>query len=367
MKKAIIISLAIAVAFTMSGVTVMATDAGDQYNSLGIPTQFEISNSGTGNDPVVLVKWEEEKTVSSLESGDNSHLTGGTQIYPPLEKDIDKMITICSVVKDQQGLNTIMTVKAWVDAPNIDKYCGDTEMGVYPLAKEYDPTSGMADAMARFQTAVDYGLTTYNSGTTYQDIWNGINNGGVQIYCGDFPLNYEDPAGTYSIDVKAQDSSNRWGFLQNDLDYIAVAGFEVDFSTIDYGIVTLGNESQVLGNGGNGQADPYDTAFNYSDGMPTVRGIGNKRLNLTVSQDLMELPHIGDVSYAARMGNTEATKVPYDPEQTVELPDVLELSGISKLDFWITVTETDPDNATNIYNGNMTLGCTPADFDPCMP
>ena len=199
-----------------------------------------------------------------------------------------------------------------------------------------------------------------------------LNNGSAEVYCGDFPLNYEDPAGDYLVEVRAQDNDANWGILENNFDYVAVAGFEVDFSSINYNTVTIGDEKMVDGNGGNGlPIDPNDPndpslgAFDYSDGLPTVKGIGNKKLNLTVSQDKMTLPLASDVSYSARMGNIVATKMSYAPGATVTLPEILELSGVSKLDFWITVFQTDPNNTTGIYNGTMTLGCIPIAFNNC--
>lgn len=324
----------------------------------GIDTEFTISGGSGGDAPLVKVKWEEEKVVSSLESGDPSHYTHGSQFLPPLEKGVDKMITICTVVTDEQGLGTIATVKAWVDAPQIDKYCDDTDLGSpYILGSEYDPQTEAAAAIERFQNADNKGLTTYTDypGIDYAEVIQELNNGSAEIFCGDFPLNYEDPAGEYTVEVKAQDTDANWGFLVNTFDYIGVAGFEVDFSAINYNSVTIGDEKMVDGDG----------IWNTADIKPTVRSIGNVRLNLTVRQDAMTLPLDSDVLYAARMGNTTATKVSYGPNETVTLPEVLELSSQSKMDFWITVFQTVPDQ--NVYTGNMTIGCTLVEFPDCCP
>lgn len=358
MKKAIIFSLAFMTVFAMSGLTAFATTMdGDQNNPLGLTTGFTISSAETGDDPLVKVKWEEEKAVTSLESGDSSHSSFGSQFLPPLVKDADKMITICTVVTDDNGLGTIATVKAWVNAPQADKYCAPNEFsGPYILSSEYNPQTEANAAIARFQTAVDADLVTYNEDRNidYTEVMQELNNGSAEIYCGDFPLNYEDPAGEYGVEIKAQDTTARWGTLTNTFDYIGVAGFEVDFSQISYNTVSIGDEKMVDG----------DTIFSSGDGLPTVRSIGNMRLKLTVEQDEMGLPLESDVKYAARMGDTSATKVTYNPNVRKTLPDILELSSESKMDFWITVFQTIPNQDT--YSGNITLGCVSVAFEPCV-
>ena len=361
-KGIIALCLMLAMAASLGGPAMAVangTGSGNENVPLEVSTQFNINNCGTGNDPLVKVKWEEEMAVTSLESGDENHQTLGTQIYPPLAQGVDKMITVCAIVADEQGLSTIATVKAWVKQPNSQPFCRADLGGPYVLTSQYNPETptGSANAKARFQAADAIGLTTYNTamGIDYAEVMQELNNGSAEVYCGDFPLNYEDPAGDYLVEVKAQDNDTNWGTLDNKFDYVAVAGFDVDFTNIDYGTITIGDEKMVDGNG----------IFSASDGLPTVRGIGNMKLNLTVEQDKMTLPLASDVSYAARMGNTSATKVPYNPDTMVTLPEILELSGVSKLDFWITVIQTDPNNTSDIYNGIMTLGCTPVGFTLC--
>ena len=341
-------------AFSVLMWTVTPAIAADQDTPASIPTHFTV-NSGQGTPPLVKAKWEEEKADPYLESGDRDHEQPGTQILPPLVKGAKKTITICAIVTDEEGLDTIATVKAWVEAPHVDKYCNGGFGGPFILNEEYKPQTQANDAKARFQQAYNAGLTTINTnaGINYAEIMQELDNGSAAIYCGDFQLDYEDPAGDYTITVRPQDTSAQWGSLSNDLTYVGVAGFEVDFDSIDYKTVNIGVEKMVDG----------DYNFDLGDGLPTVRSIGNVLLNLTIKQDAMGLPLESDVHYAARMGNTSATRVDYDPNQLVTLPDVLGLSSESKMDFWITVYETAPD--TDSYNGTMTLGCVPVDFPSC--
>ncbi len=355
MRKLVAFTVAFAFAMSSALPAIAQTTSGNDYDPADIGTEFDISTAGSGDAPIVKAKWEEETYITPLESGDTTHQVPGTQIYPPLDEGVDKMITICSVVTDYQGLGTIATVKAWVDYPEVLPYCKGLSPypGPFVLTKAYNPDTQANAAIARVLAANNAGLITYQQGFNYNEVWGELNNGGAAVYCGDFPLNYEDPAGEYTVEVKAQDTSNMWGMLTNHFDYVPVAGFEVDFGTVDYGIVTIGQEKQVLGNG----------VFGPDVTTPTVRGIGNMMLNLTVRQNAMGLPLGTDVAYAARMGNTEATKVSYGPNTTVTLPEVLGLSGISKMDFWITVYQTIPNQIH--YVGDMTIGSIPVDFAAC--
>ena len=315
----------------------------------------------TNNAPVVKVKWEEEKVDPNFESGDPNHSTPGTQINPPLIDGAKKEVTVCAVVTDEQGLGTIATVKAEIVGPD----CGGKDpYWYYELGSEdsnhhtlpvYDPQSQADAAIARVLAAENMGLTKYATDYDYQEVWEELYDGSAAVYCGSFLLDYEDPAGAYDVNVKAQDTLNATTILNNEFDYLPVAGFVTDFTAVNYGNVQLMQEKQVYG----------DEILSSGDGKPTVKSVGNTRMELSVLQDRMGLAAapVIPITYAARVGSTtQGSIVSYNPDVTTDLVTQFELSQKYKMDFWVTVREADNNSSTQDYTGVMTLSATPLSF-----
>ena len=330
-----------------------------------IQTSFTI-NSTTSVDPVTpIIKavWEEEPTVNELESGDPTHCVNQTQVLPPLQWGANKNVTVCTVVTDPQTYTDLVSVKAKVTGPNLYHYCSpNQEKGVYVLSKAYDPTNRtqVTNALARFEAASSKGLVSYNDTYDYADVVLELEDTAAAIYCGEFPMNYEDPAGAYNVLIDAWDKNSNYAEFGNNMTYVAVGGFETDFTAVNYGaITTLGQEQIVSGDRGPGA---WGTA-----NKPTVRNIGNVRLNMTVNQDLMGLRDVTPsiITYAARLGDYLNTKKSYLPNVSQKLPDVLETSTEEKMDFWVTISE--PNAGQSSYTGHLLLGAVVAtpQNNPC--
>lgn len=351
-KFVALVSLAALVAGPASALA--TANPGDITTNLHVITAGEELDGNVA--PIVKVKWEEEEVNDATwESGDPSHLTHGSQFNPPLQNLAKKSINVCAIVTDPQGLGTIATVKAEVDGPD----CGGKtpywlyEMGGHDAnlhtAPVYNPDTQAAAAIARFQEADNKGLTQYKTGYDYAEVYNELLNGHAAVYCGPFQIDYEDPAGTYVVNVKAQDTLNATEILTNTFYYVPMAGFVTDFSNVNYGSVQLMQEAQVYGD--------FDLAT--TNNKPTVKSIGNTRMKLSIWQDKMGLPLDTDVVYAARVGDTNHTKVAYNPYETKDLLTEFALSEIQKMDFWVTVRQT---GASQDYSGAMTLSATPLGF-----
>ena len=147
----------------------------------------------------------------------------------------------------------------------------------------------------------NYHLPTFNAGYDYDEICapdGELMKETAKVYCKHTFLKWEDPAGDYRVQVHAAD---KFGVdsvpLNNTFYYRPLTAFETDFTSVAYGDVKLDTHKIING----------DLTFGTSD-KPTVRNVGNTRLQMTVWQDDMGLGKTinGDewwnVSWDARVG-----------------------------------------------------------------
>lgn len=193
------------------------------------------------------------------------------------------------------------------------------------------------------------------------------------VYCSDKDITWEDPAGDYRVTVTAYDTEdNQSNVLENSFTYQEHLGFEIDFNSVDYGVVSISEHKMIAGN----------KIFKENDGssLPTVRNTGNVRLNMKIAQDDMGLGMLEDGSdwrpeYDARVGDLYENLVSYDPFGAkgttptypcdyTTLDEILDLSEIEEMDLSIHVKEKWPLNLPS-YSGTMWLGANRADFELC--
>ena len=340
----------------------------------GISTGLTQVQSG-GEAPIVKAKWEmnsgKDASGQYLEGDDST--AAGAQFNPTGVKDQNRTITICAIVTDGDGIGDIAGVYAdvyypanialgpsHVALPNQSGLgCGEfmQEDKLNPLSK--------ADGIELFCNKVrnnNSNLPTFNPSGLYD--YNEIckTDGELmketaKVYCADKDLSYEDPSGNYKVTAIAQDNNSLTGTLDNSFEYLPLTAFEVDFSSVNYGNVKLNIEKIVNG----------DLVWAPSSStMPTVRNVGNTRMNLTVWQNDMGLGKtsgIWNVMYDARVGSTVAHQ-DYAPEVTTTLDDALDLSEMDEVDFSILVSKF-PVGGSTTWNGTMTLGAVEAKHLVC--
>jgi hypothetical protein len=125
--------------------------------------------------------------------------------------------------------------------------------------------------------------------------------------------------------------------------YVPTAGIEIDFTTVDYGSVTLHYWSV-----------PSGDRDMTTDCCPTVRGIGNTDVRLNILQNDMGFGVTGDVwnnKFRARLGDQNYDYVEYWPDQEKRLDQVLPRCNVEKLDFCIKVDKAM--DGPGYYNGDM--------------
>jgi hypothetical protein len=357
MKRCLIaLAVTLALVLSLGVVPVMAVEEVD------VPTRVFVEG-GTTTPPLVKCKWEQDDTAS-LEDGDTTHQTAGSQFLPPLVYEGVKLVQYWAVVTDPQGVGTVKQVSVDVYHPDTLPLCG---------AKKYQIILEKVDkfemGMPGYVAARDAGLVTYHPAFTDAEVMDELEKCTAEVYMGEEYLSYHQPAGAYMVWANACDNGNAWASengtdLVNYFDYVAGAGMEIDFTEIDYGGVETCVNKWIAG----------DTVFDATPGVAptdnraTVRNIGNVDIQLTVHQDDMGFGFNGtedspdwNVVYDARLGNDTSNEVTYVPSETATLPNKLPLCNTEELDLSIHVKKS----VTGEHVGNLTLGLIPLDFGPC--
>ena len=371
MKKLTALSLMMAVSVWMMGGAFAVADSNNVDTSL-------IKGTGGGSAPIVKVKWE----MKANTQGEDDSTDEGAQFNAPMVWGKNMNYEVCAIATDPNGADDIVGVYADIYYPS------DRPMHTSMDPDEIDNPSGGCGAFIEENTLVKLGkeegielfcndirtnngnLPEFTSGYNYDEICGPtgeLEKETAFVYCDAKKLTWEDPAGDYKVRVFAQDTAgNSSVVLENYYEYLPFTGYEVDFSAVDYGEVLLNVHKKISG----------DRNFDPSDSdRPTVRNIGNTRLNMKVAQDDMNLGKTSDdwnVEYDARVGNDEGDWSIYDPFGYVgEIPEsgdyatldeILDLSETEEMDFSILVTKW-PD-VTN-FAGGMWLDADYAEFDDC--
>ena len=372
MKKLTALSLMMAVSVWMMGGAFAVADSNNVDTSL-------IKGTGGGSAPIVKVKWE----MKANTQGEDDSTDEGAQFNAPMVWGENMNYEVCAIATDPNGADDIVGVYADIYYPS------DRPMHTSMDPDEIDNPSGGCGAFIEENTLVKLGkeegiqlfcddirtnnenLPVFTSGYDYDEICGPtgeLEKETAFVYCDEKQLTWEDPAGDYKVRVFAQDTAgNSSDVLQNYYEYLPFTGYEVDFSAVDYGEVLLNVHKKISG----------DRDFDPSNSdRPTVRNIGNTRLNMKVAQDDMNLGKTSDdwnVEYDARVGNDEEDWSIYDPfgyvgetpnesNDYTTLNEILDLSETEEMDFSILVTKW-PD-VTN-FAGGMWLDADYAEFDDC--
>jgi hypothetical protein len=332
------------------------------FASTGIGTSVTVMPGG--DPPVVKCKWEQDITPS-LEDGDPGHLTAGSQFLPPMAKCATKLICYFAVVTDNQDAGDVAQVFADVYHPTNSPPPYSTSSDPRgPFFKYEIPFAklghGTADR-AIVNAAYNAGLITFGPGRTIGDVIFEMEKGVADLWYGCAPIDYEQPAGDYTVNVFAIDKTSTWSAaLTNYFQYLAVAGVEVDFTSIAYGPVSLNQETMRPGD--TIWSSPAPAGFGQVNGA-TVRNIGNIWTKVKVTQGDMgygkDITGKWNVQYDLRMGNDNAYYVNgIMPNTTAVTPNFLCLSSLDELDFSIMVLKGD----NSPHSGTMTIAAEAVPF-----
>ena len=414
MKKLIILSI-FALSFSLVGGPVLAAGT-----SITIGTSVT-SDGTSGSVPVILAKWETKKAIEFTNGGavessymnntdrDDNESEAYTQLSPSGVYEDRVSFTVCAIVTDgvinssgNQDLAGVWTNKTsypseyGFHAHSIiaDQIDGGPAQGEKTpqnaTSPGYDPSDtgcnqdvfgnelelrqltkedglelfcgNKADGSINPANIKNYGngnLTHfYENNVGYNEICGTtLPQEQAYVYCETRSLYYEDPAGDYTISVKAQNTNTLKDQETNIMNYLELQSFDVDFKSAGINYGTISNLNQWYG--------PHGDKDMSTVNMPTIRNLGNVRLYIDVLQDDMAFGKQSDdsynVAYRARIGHEEADWWQYAPYQLATLEDILDLSEDEKMDFQIMIKQW-PDDAGI---GEMTLSSQKAEFRTC--
>jgi hypothetical protein len=299
--------------------------------------------AGGGGIPTVMAKWETEPGAASLESGDPLHATLGSQFMPPGTFNGAKFLNYYAVVTDEEsGGNVLMTYADVYHPDGTFKY----QIIFTKMTK--------ADGIAALNAATPIGLLKLGPGSANAAfVLNELNKETAAVWVGTAEIHYCQMDGNYAVDVRTVDQNqNPSAWLNNTFYYVPVTAAEYDFTAVNYGSVSM--SAPAVWRAG-------DVLFVSGDGKPTVRNVGNTRLNIIVNQDAMgfgkDVNGVWDVQFDARLGHTSAEPL-YNPLTDHTLLDTLDRSHTDELDFSIHVIK-----GFGSHTGTMTLSV----FNPDTP
>jgi len=306
-------------------------------------------STGGGEIPVVLAKWETEPGCPSLESGDPTHCTLGSQFMPPATFQGAKSLNYYAVVMDEEDNGNVQMTYADVYHPD----------GTFKYQIHFTKLP-KADGIAAFNAATPIGLLKLGDCSVDDAavldaaaVLNELNKETAAVWMGTAEIHYCQMDGNYRVDVRTVDNNqNPSAYLTNTFYYVPVTAAEYDFTAVSYGSVSMG--APAVWRAG-------DTLFSTGDGKPTVRNVGNTRLNIKINQTDMgfgkEVTGVWNVNFDARLGHTSSEPL-YDPFTDHVLQDTLDRSHTDELDFSIHVIK-----GFDSHSGTMTLSV----FNPDTP
>lgn len=319
----------------------------------------------TGNErPVVQAVWQMNQAASSSDQGQDDSLADGAQFMPSGQYQVDKIVEVCAVVSDPDGLADLANVSSQVYYPK-NIYLGPnrsfSQQGCGKPKEEWFIMSALESSqgldlfcqqlrnknanLPSFKTGYDFTTLCGTDGDLTKEI--------SQIFCGQNRMAYQDPAGDYQVKTVALDQKQTSGVLENSFKYLELVAFEIDFNNIEYGSIELNSPKVLAGN----------ETFLANDGRPTLRNIGNTRLEIAIKQNDMGLGRQSEtgwnLTYQARVGK-DANFTNYWPETWATLANSMNLEQTSQLDLAVEVLKFPEASAGEHYVGKLFLNATAA-------
>lgn len=342
------------------------------------------ASSGGGSAPVVRAKWEMNGpyTMTTGLGVDDYPAITGAQFDPSGQKNVSKPISVCGIISDADGVGDINAVYGDVYYPEgvwtgpnhaADRQGCGKMMGSECTMTALDLNAGYDLFCNKVQTLNLGKLPSFASNESFATICGEtglIKKQQAVVYCCNKNLSYEDPDGTYKVDVWSQDKGNATSAkLGNSFVYEPVTAFVKDFTNLLYGNVKLNTW----------QTAPGDLDMATAD-RPTIENVGNTRLVVNVAQDDMGLGDreeginlVWNVKYRGQIGS-DAAWTEYNPfgkkpagtpssDKYAALDDPINLSSLDEADFGVYVSKF-PNGITS-YGGTIWLTAKQTGHQPC--
>ncbi len=339
-----------------------ATPDSNASSTAEVDTSFDL-NFSNNERPMVQAIWQMNQATSSNDQGQDDSLADGAQFMPSGQYQVDKTIEVCAVVSDPDGLADLASVNSQIYYPK-DIYLGPNRQSSQPgcgQPKEewfamvaLEPGQGL-DLFCQQLKSKNANLPSFKTGYDFATLCGpagDLTKETSRVFCGQNRLAYQDPAGEYRVKTMALDQKNETGALENSFKYLELVAFGIDFDNIDYGSMRLNSPKVLAGS---------DT-FLANDHAPTLRNIGNTRLEISIKQNDMGLgkSETGwNLTYQARVGQ-DASFTNYWPEAWATLASSMNLGQTSPLDLAIEVLKFPEVVAGEHYAGKLSLNATAA-------
>jgi len=348
------------------------------------------NGGGSSNGPTVIAKWEMDGPYASY-LGTDAIMTGtgsaGSQMLPSGQYQVNKTVAVCGIVTDANGRDYVKNLYGDVYYPDsvslgsshVDpitnqnrevKACGE-------MVRECSMTKLTdANAFSLFCNNIrnnNANLPTFAANYDYAKVCDDASAGVLAkktayAYCCDFTMSYEDPAGSYKVNVWGANNAGTNGApLSNQMQYLQTKAFDIDFNAIDYGTVVPSIWKPVAG----------DTTWTATPGVnsATIRNVSSTPLQIGVWQDDMGINDPNGttyVTYGAAIGGSAYTT--YGPNLIVSAANpthkatpiikYLKLSEKNELDFEVNVSKF-PQQLTGPFTGTMEISATNINQLPC--
>lgn len=284
--------------------------------------------------------------IALWETPDENPTQAGTQVNPPCGFAGSKEIKYWAVVSKQEGgsAGQVKASVSWSPGPATDREFS------YEVPMQRVEAAGAG--ISEFQAASEAGLVTLAGGLSLEGVLAELEGQAAEVWMGSAAIDRYQPAGQYIVDCLAsgQDGAIS-GSLENSFEYVPVCCIELDFGSMSYAEVNVGEEKWVAG----------DREF----GGPalSVRNAGNTEVFIIIRQTDMGFGDDGggrpNVTFGAKLGSDPANAVYYLPGEDAVLPNKLVLGQTEEISFSIQVRRGYPGR---VYSGEMTIGGQIAPF-----
>ena len=252
---------------------------GTSINNSSYTGSLGPTTEGVPTHATVLIPPKPPKVQYKWEKPDDTPGDGYTHVYPIPGQTVtvEKYVVVC----DPNGKEDIEKVIVRTFYPLLngepcgcepcnETYCCDPEVGKCKLKEE-----SIAEPLPNLTACEDAKWDAYEEGLLtpeqVEEIDEYLNNGTGWIYVEHNEFNCSDPAGFYTVCAQAFDHAGNYSCLANTFEYLSVVALRLDFSQIDYGVITLSETKWVEG----------DDDMETSD-KPTIKNDGNAPLDIWI-------------------------------------------------------------------------------------
>ncbi|MCK5510886.1 hypothetical protein KAI65_05100 [Candidatus Parcubacteria bacterium] len=324
----------------------------------GSSAAAKIDNDVFFNKPEIIAQWQMLALKdNNIYKGEDDSKDIGAQILPSGEYKLDRQYAICAIVGGDFG--TAGSVLANVNYPKDIAYDKSFKKGCGQEKSEVElsaiPKKEALEIICRQTRENNNNLLVWHTNKEENYVYGYekvcgtkgfLEQDTVSLFCAESSLAFDDPAGEYQVLLKVKDSQENLAEASNVLKYLELTTFENDFSNFQYLRVAENKFKITRGD------SVWGGLF-----RPTVRNIGNTRLQIKIQQDDFNLGKtngIWNLEYKARVGKN-AEWLNYFPEQIAYLKDPLDLGETTNIDLGILIKKYPENDNQSAFSGQMIL------------